>query len=104
MLDKYRAGHAKPPNLDNVLAGFKTPRSLCDPLNTLAFTYSAVARSSWSTYEIANRYQAAYLRGESDLPPDQPPPDRPIGLLATAIPRMISLAAAANVLHVLLPG
>ncbi len=35
------------------------------------------------------------------MPADETPPDRPITLLATAIPRLISLAVAANVLHIL---
>lgn len=72
-------------------------------LHTLASTYSGVARS-WSADELARRYDAANLRGESDVPVGEQLPDRPIGLLATAIPRMISLAAAAHVLHVLPTG
>ena len=35
------------------------------------------------------------------MPADETPPDRPITLLATAIPRLISLAVAANILHIL---
>ena len=35
------------------------------------------------------------------MPAGETPPDRPITLLATAIPRLISLAVAANVLHIL---
>ena len=69
-------------------------------LHTLASTYRSVARS-WSADELGRHYDAAALRGESDLPADKQLPDRPIGLLTTAIPRMISLAAAAHVLHVL---
>ena len=42
-----------------------------------------------------------YERGAGDLPAGEEPPDRPIALLATAIPRLISLAVAANVLHLL---
>ena len=42
-----------------------------------------------------------HLRGASDLPPGEQPPDRPLALLATAVPRLISLAVAANVLHIL---
>ncbi len=72
-------------------------------LHTLASTYSSVARS-WSADELARHYDAAALRGESDLPAGEQLPDRPIGLLTTAIPRMISLAAAAHVLHVLPSG
>ena len=37
-------------------------------------------------------------------PPARSPPERPITLLATAIPRLISLAVAANVLHLLPPS
>lgn len=69
-------------------------------LHTLASTYSSVARS-WSADELGRRYDAAAERGESDLPAGKQLPDRPIGLLTTAIPRMISLAAAAHVLHIL---
>ncbi len=47
------------------------------------------------------RYQTAYERGADDLPAGEEPPERPIALLATAIPRLISLVVAANVLHLL---
>jgi len=53
------------------------------------------------TGEIVERCQAAYWRGAGDLPAGEEPPERPIGLLATALPRLISLAVAANVLHLL---
>jgi hypothetical protein len=56
---------------------------------------------SWQPDELAERYRAALLRGVSDLPPREPPPDRPVALLATAVPRLMSLAVAANVLHAL---
>jgi hypothetical protein len=69
-------------------------------LRTLASTYSSVARS-WAADELGRSYAAANLRGKSDLPAGEQLPDRPIGLLTTAIPRMISLAAAAHILHVL---
>lgn len=69
-------------------------------MNSLDSTYRSVARS-WKTEELAARYQAAYLRGARDLPPGEPPPERPLALLATAVPRLISLAVAANVLHIL---
>jgi hypothetical protein len=62
--------------------------------------YRQLARP-WPTDEIAERYQAAYERGADDLPAGEEPPERPIALLATAIPRLISLAVAANVLHLL---
>jgi hypothetical protein len=68
-------------------------------VNSLGQTYRALARS-WQADELAERYHAAYRRGASDLPPGEPP-DRPAALLATAIPRLISLAVAANVLHIL---
>jgi hypothetical protein len=62
--------------------------------------YRALARP-WPVDELVERYQAAYDRGAADMPSGEPPPDRPITLLATAIPRLISLAVAANILHVL---
>ena len=58
----------------------------------------------WPAGELAERYHAAYARGASDLPAGEEPPGRPIALLATAIPRLISLAVAANVLHLLPPA
>jgi len=58
----------------------------------------------WTTDELAERYEAAYRRGAGDLPAGEEPPARPITLLATAIPRLISLAVAANVLHLLPPA
>jgi hypothetical protein len=69
-------------------------------VNSLDQTYRSLARR-WRPDELAERYHAAYLRGASDLPPGEPPPDRPLALLATAVPRLISLAVAANVLHIL---
>lgn len=69
-------------------------------MRTLEVIYRALARS-WSVDELAERYQAAYERGASDMPSGETPPDRPVTLLATAIPRLISLAVAANVLHIL---
>ena len=62
--------------------------------------YRQLARP-WPDDELAERYHAAYKRGADDLPAGEEPPDRPITLLATAIPRLISLAVAANVLHLL---
>jgi hypothetical protein len=58
----------------------------------------------WTTDELAERYEAAYRRGAGDLPAGEEPPGRPITMLATAIPRLISLAVAANVLHLLPPA
>ena len=62
--------------------------------------YRRVARQ-WTAEELSGRYEAADRRGSSDLPAGDEPPDRPITLLATAVPRLITLAVAANVLHVL---
>jgi hypothetical protein len=45
--------------------------------------------------------RAAHPRGASDLSPGERPSARPLALLATAVPRLISLAVAANVLHIL---
>jgi hypothetical protein len=69
-------------------------------LSRLDFTYRSLARA-WSADELGDRYEAALERGASDLPADEEPPDRPITLLATAIPRLISLAVATNILHTL---
>ena len=67
---------------------------------SLDAVYRQLARP-WPAGELAERYHAAYARGASDLPAGEGPPGRPIALLATAIPRLISLAVAANVLHLL---
>jgi len=69
-------------------------------LINLDAVYRQLARP-WPTSELAERYRAAYKRGVGDLPAGEQPPERPITLLATAIPRLISLAVAANVLHLL---
>ena len=69
-------------------------------MNSLDATYRAVA-CSWQPDELARRYRAALLRGAGDLPPGEPPSERPVAQLATAVPRLISLAVAANVLHIL---
>ncbi len=69
-------------------------------MNSLDATYRSLARS-WQADELAERYRPAHLRGASDLPPGERPPARPLALLATAVPRLISLAVAANVLHIL---
>ena len=62
--------------------------------------YRQLARP-WPTSELAERHHAAYKRGVGDLPVGEQGPEGPIALLATAIPRLISLAVAANVLHLL---
>jgi hypothetical protein len=67
---------------------------------SLDFIYSRITRP-WTAEELADRHEAAYRRGSHDLPAGEQPPDRPITLLATAVPRLITLAVAANVLHVL---
>jgi hypothetical protein len=69
-------------------------------VNDLDATYRSLTRP-WQPDELAHRYRAAYQRGASDLPADEKTPTRPLGLLATAVPRLISLAVAANVLHIL---
>ena len=70
---------------------------------SLDAVYRQLARP-WPAGELAEHYHAAYARGASDLPAGEEPPGRPIALLATAIPRLISLAVAANVLHLLPTG
>ena len=67
---------------------------------SLDAVYRQLARP-WPDDELAERYHAAYQRGAGDLPAGEERPERPITLLATAIPRLISLAVAANVLHLL---
>ena len=70
---------------------------------SLDAVYRQLARP-WPADELAEHYQAAYERGAGDLPVDEKPLERPIALLATAIPRLISLAVAANVVHLLPPA
>ena len=72
-------------------------------MTNLEAVYRQLARP-WPADELAQRYEAAYDRGARDLPVGEDPPERPIMLLATAIPRLISLAVAANVLHLLPTG
>jgi hypothetical protein len=67
----------------------------------VAVSSSTKVVPAWSADELADRYHAALDRGAADLPADEEPPDRPITLLATAIPRLISLAVATNILHTL---
>ena len=79
------------------------PAKLRHALTRLEAVYRQLARP-WPADELAQRYEAAYERGARDLPAGEEPPERPIMLLATAIPRLISLAVAANVLHLLPPA
>ncbi len=72
-------------------------------LTNLEAVYRQLARP-WPADELVQRYEAAYDRGARDLPAGDDPSERPITLLATAIPRLISLAVAANVLHLLPPS
>ncbi len=72
-------------------------------LTNLEAVYLQLARP-WPADELDQRYHAAYERGAGDLPVGEDAPERPITLLATAIPRLISLAVAANVLHLLPTG
>ena len=78
----------------------RSPTILRRALTKLRALYRELARP-WSDDELAERYQAAFERGAGDLPAGEEPPERPIMLLATAIPRLISLAVAANVLHLI---
>jgi hypothetical protein len=82
-----RLRHSPPPNLRHALIN-------------LDAVYRQLARP-WPDDELAEHYHAAYERGVGDLPAGEQPPERPITLLATSIPRLISLAVAANVLHLL---
>jgi hypothetical protein len=65
----------------------------------LADTYRQLARS-WTHEELAAACQAASHRGARDLDRAQVA-ERPIGLLATAVPRLISLSVATYALQVL---
>jgi hypothetical protein len=49
---------------------------------------------------FAASYRRAYARGEQDLAPGEPG-TRPLGLLATAVPRLVSLAVATYAVHIL---
>jgi hypothetical protein len=72
-------------------------------LTNLEAVYRQLA-CPWPADELDQRYQAAYDRGARDLPVGEDLLQRPIMHLATAIPRLISLAVAANVLHLLPTG
>ena len=69
-------------------------------MTDLEAVYRELARP-WPADELDHCYEAAYDRGARDLPVGEDPPDRPIVLLATAIPRLISLAVAAlSLIHI----
>ena len=68
-------------------------------MRALPACYDAVARS-WSESQLARRYQAADERGATEVPVGTAL-DRPIPLLSTAIPPLVTLAVAANTLHML---
>jgi hypothetical protein len=68
-------------------------------LRALHDCYRTVARP-WSEYDLARRYQAADERGAAHLPAGAAL-NRPIPLLTAAIPALVTLAVAANTLHML---
>ena len=73
------------------------PSSVID----LSQTYRQLARA-WTEDELAVRYAAANRRGEQQL--ERAPsavPERPIALLATAIPSSATLSVAIHLLHAL---
>jgi hypothetical protein len=65
----------------------------------LAAVYDELGRQR-TPDEFATAYRTACLRGDGDLAPVDSS-DRPIGLLATALPRLISLAVATYAVHLL---
>jgi hypothetical protein len=67
----------------------------------LSQTYRHLGRA-WNPDELAARYAAANRRGEQSLTeaPDTVP-ERPIALLATAIPSVTTLSVAIHLLHAL---
>jgi len=67
-------------------------------MRTLEETYRLATRT-WSLEELESAYDAAYLRGALDLSTDVDAPTRPMGLLATALPRLNHLSIAANAMH-----
>jgi hypothetical protein len=73
--------------------------SLTPCVSDLSDIYHELART-WTHEELAVRYKAAADRGARDLDPAQVF-ERPIGLLATAVPRLLSLNVATYALHVL---
>jgi len=56
----------------------------------------------WPPSELEPFYATALRRGEHDLP--KAPGTRPLGLLATAIPRLNSLVVAVYAIHVVTPS
>jgi hypothetical protein len=68
-------------------------------VSDLAGIYGQLARP-WTADELAGAYHAAVRRGQSDLLAGQATA-RALPLLATAVPRLISLAVAAQTLHLL---
>ena len=69
----------------------------------LSDTYERLARP-WSQQQLAERYQEAYHRGARLRPAADDDLDRPIVLLATAIPPSASLSVAVHVFHALPAG
>ncbi|MGH2945810.1 MAG: hypothetical protein ACRDPC_06035 [Solirubrobacteraceae bacterium] len=68
-------------------------------MTDLAVIYDGLARRRTRS-ELADAYRTAYLRGAPDLPPTASTA-RPLGLLTTAVPRLISLAVATYAVHIL---
>ena len=68
-------------------------------MNDLAAIYEQLNRPR-TPAELRGAYGAALQRGASDVAAEEPS-DRALGLLATAVPRLISLAVATYALHVL---
>ena len=68
------------------------------PPLSLPATYRRAARP-WSLDELAETYRLAIGRGAEPDPAD--PSHHPIQPLSTAIPRLVRLAAAVHILHVL---
>ena len=67
-------------------------------MRNLSATYRRAART-WSPDDLTTLYHAAIDRGAESDPVE--PSDHPIGSLASTIPRLVRLAAAAHILHVL---
>lgn len=94
----------------SVRGGVATPRHLSRPVMLpstvidLAQTYRDLSRS-WTHEELAVHYTAANRRGEQLLSEaTHTAPQRPIALLATAIPSAATLSVAIHLLHALPPG
>jgi hypothetical protein len=82
----------------------RLPSCLPNTVIDLSQAYRDLGRQ-WTHEELAVRYTAANRRGEQLLAemPDAAP-DRPIPLLATAIPSTATLSVAIHLLHALPPG